>query len=929
MFKCKGPDGIIRLVTKKFINKAWVAAITVCTDNLYKRTSVVVQEAFNGLLGVTSQFYSSLRSLRTNTLYSIDPEDASVIEMVKKWCPEKQIRTNICSAWNSDDNFLYQLSYKRDFWPYECQLNSFDDAVVIDLSEHYNRRFMLRDTEVQPVEPKKLSFYLPLDAIGESIISNGITFPIEQELDNAIACNEQIIEVPVGDWKSITFLAETLTDNLNFFFTVVYEDEEAPSDQYFFTVTPAWSESREENENLFSCVVNQLDYFISEGRVDLSMNCHSYTYSLPKYNNPKQIVSIILPAENGILLYGMALSEKEVVKNSGVKFEKVNINTFRTTEITLSSKRYEENFHCIAYSPTNQLFYICTDDGYFSLTKTGQRTLIDFELHLFNSFAFAGETLYASKSSSGLYQINPSTGQDIGDPLQLTIEGDNDFTINSIAYFNGTLYALCSPKTIYSVNTESGVCTPVFTLPLYGDDFFSTDSFLYLMEEDDSRSHLYKIKELDSLEFVHEFTSTTQESAEVIAYNPDDSYLYHITDRTINDDDDDYIPTFEKLNLKTLEVTKIELDSEVTDIEDGGDDMYDTGNFIRTNNSEEAVIYRHNIPSENPWFGVNSQYFTKLFPGWFLLAAKDISITDFSIDGGLGADGRGTLENGQFVILDGAYTVYWKMVYGAEDPTVNHLIIVPGVSEDYGQFVTQDDTDEDEHLISGLGEIDHIYYLLLSTKSSTRLFEEDLQDIALAFIQMALGKTLAQIKSSLEKNSSFISDLITDYYEFYISDNYPIRQAKAMCYIGDGKFLVFCEDKVCHINTNGEVTLLKQYDDANIKGLAMLNGVVYGVLENGTTLAKIDPETGEFLNAIGGGEGIYFDIEIDCGKPLQGFRSLTNYDDTLYAIAKMDVPFSDELDHLRESLVTINEETGIATIIGNSDYFDSIAGIYE
>jgi hypothetical protein len=93
-------------------------------------------------------------------------------------------------------------------------------------------------------------------------------------------------------------------------------------------------------------------------------------------------------------------------------------------------------------------------------------------------------------------------------------------------------------------------------------------------------------------------------------------------------------------------------------------------------------------------------------------------------------------------------------------------------------------------------------------------------------------------------------------------------------------------------------------------------------------LAKIDPETGDFLNATGGGEDVFFDIDIECEKPLQGFRSLTNYDDTLYAIAKVDVPFSSDWNHLREILVTINEETGVATIVGRSDYFDSIAGIY-
>jgi hypothetical protein len=66
------------------------------------------------------------------------------------------------------------------------------------------------------------------------------------------------------------------------------------------------------------------------------------------------------------------------------------------------------------------------------------------------------------------------------------------------------------------------------------------------------------------------------------------------------------------------------------------------------------------IANGSYWFGDGSSYFTNLYPGLFVLVARNIDIDMFMVDGELGADNNGSVIGGSFVVGD--YTCYYKKV---------------------------------------------------------------------------------------------------------------------------------------------------------------------------------------------------------------------------------------------------------------------------
>src|SRR5690606_4350154 len=76
-------------------------------------------------------------------------------------------------------------------------------------------------------------------------------------------------------------------------------------------------------------------------------------------------------------------------------------------------------------------------------------------------------------------------------------------------------------------------------------------------------------------------------------------------------------------------------------ISDGGNDMYDGGNFL-TSNLGAYINYTEGSLSTSPYLG-GGNYFTAKYPGLFVFAADLDGVTDFTIDGNLGADGSGSV----------------------------------------------------------------------------------------------------------------------------------------------------------------------------------------------------------------------------------------------------------------------------------------------
>ncbi len=169
---------------------------------------------------------------------------------------------------------------------------------------------------------------------------------------------------------------------------------------------------------------------------------------------------------------------------------------------------------------------------------------------------------------------------------------------------------------------------------------------------------------------------------------------------------------------------------------DGGDDMYDNGNRLNTN-LKSSLLYTNNlVVSGDSVFGPGSSYFTAKFDGIFVLAAQQMDISFFRVTGYLGADGAGFVDDATIPILinEVEFTLLMKRVWGAGDPSVNHLVIVPGnaagISHTYSSS-TNDDLDT----YSGLGNIDRLFYILVAREMGLYLDDATATAIATEFIE--------------------------------------------------------------------------------------------------------------------------------------------------------------------------------------------------
>lgn len=226
-------------------------------------------------------------------------------------------------------------------------------------------------------------------------------------------------------------------------------------------------------------------------------------------------------------------------------------------------------------------------------------------------------------------------------------------------------------------------------------------------------------------------------------------------------------------------------------INDGFDDMYDDGNYINTNltqlfddisgdsvnellsvpNTHSAAVDESEFEDEGSpvyepamdgqvmsgvgYFGENSSYFTNYYPGMYAMVATNIDIEEFSIGGGLGSDSNTENDSTMLVVHEGAtYTVFVKVNRegsGGEsgnDPSVNHIIIVPGESEGLTQIINEDGDDWDDHCIRGLTGRKSIAYLVVARETSDYLSYEDAEAIAVKFLEVAGGLSGVQSYSA-------------------------------------------------------------------------------------------------------------------------------------------------------------------------------------
>ncbi|HEU4930159.1 MAG TPA: choice-of-anchor D domain-containing protein, partial [Candidatus Krumholzibacteria bacterium] len=181
-------------------------------------------------------------------------------------------------------------------------------------------------------------------------------------------------------------------------------------------------------------------------------------------------------------------------------------------------------------------------------------------------------------------------------------------------------------------------------------------------------------------------------------------------------------------------------------IVDGGNDMYDGGNFLGTN-IQGGFDYSDNTIIPSFAFGPDGRYFTRKYPGLFVLVADMSNVDFFETYGNCGADGGGNVDG---AILEAevsgiAFRGFVKRVYNAFDPSINHIILVeesPGASHEFAL-----NTDDDYHRATNLAGSTRVYYVLYAATEGQYVDNTTTLAIMEAFLN-ALGLSPAWLTTT-------------------------------------------------------------------------------------------------------------------------------------------------------------------------------------
>lgn len=170
-------------------------------------------------------------------------------------------------------------------------------------------------------------------------------------------------------------------------------------------------------------------------------------------------------------------------------------------------------------------------------------------------------------------------------------------------------------------------------------------------------------------------------------------------------------------------------------IKDGGNNMYDGGNVLITNLAEQ-ITYSDSLISKTAYFGEGSRYFTRHFPGLFVLSVDKPAITNFIVGGNLGADkaGKADVATIDTVINNTSYRLFIKRVYNAGVPSVNHLIMIENPGEAYHSYSLV--TETDYHEVKQLGKAAALHYLLFAGKDGRYYTNAEIKEIAGAYLHL-------------------------------------------------------------------------------------------------------------------------------------------------------------------------------------------------
>jgi hypothetical protein len=581
---------------------------------------------------------------------------------------------------------------------------------------------------------------------------------------------------------------------------------------------------------------------------------------------------------------------------------------------------------------------LCSGSILYTITTTGVVTLLKTDTRNFTSMAYdstSGHVFAVEANAPYIFVIDPLTGDLIQDEsgdvfYGIAAESESGYDLQFIKSLAVSAVTEGLPELIafmYESETEQHYIgtidltelTATFDRPM--DDQFESIFYVTFPEAPQALvgvtfheafnlpnltpGTLYNIAEGPSLLRRFDFSDSQEDAA--VAWSESDGYFYHVAQNVVlggetssvvfnkwHPDYEDEITSIELSGHLKLETVDYNYNNSY--IADGGDDMYDTGNFLGTNRGSDVIQYTHaqqssdeeesdfveiadgTVADGTAFFGSSSEYFTNMYTGLFVLASRGIDIEWFEVAGGLGADSGGHLSSRKFYVTVGptTYTVFNKKIYEAsEDPSVNHLIIVNGDTTNAVQLYNAD-TNSDMDRISGLGGSNtELYYLLYAGRDGYKYTDSEDEAIAEAFLQIVSGQ--ADLTAALAALNTSVTDVTSEMGEhlYTFSDHgnstgtqefgdlYGIdepnamvatRRAVASDYSFDGPFILADDNGLYEITKDGVVSNPVSTGDSPVVGMAWYNDTLYGVTSDGPYLIVIDPDTRQFVNTVEGGE---------------------------------------------------------------------------
>jgi hypothetical protein len=188
---------------------------------------------------------------------------------------------------------------------------------------------------------------------------------------------------------------------------------------------------------------------------------------------------------------------------------------------------------------------------------------------------------------------------------------------------------------------------------------------------------------------------------------------------------------------------------------------------------ESAFVMDGTVQPGDTYFGTGSQYFTNLYPGLFVMVAKDITITDFEINGNIGSDGDGNADLFDYTLsLSGSnFSIYCKRVWDAGDPSINHIYIVNTIDENITHEADLS-TDDDYDKIFNLTNVTQVHYLLFGLGQGVKPTNTQIENIVLDYLSIVDLSDINNTLSNLNLNYSAVTTNVPPNNQNYVSLEY-------------------------------------------------------------------------------------------------------------------------------------------------------------